>query len=543
MSAASSARCGDLFRRLTPSLLAALLATTSARMAVAAPVEVAVAAEAAAPHDEIFYQIFLRSFSDSNGDRIGDLRGVQSHLDYLQQLGVTSILLTPIQPSPFYHNYFADRFEGVDPAYGTMQDLWALVGACHARGMKLFLDQEIQYVTENHPWLKDSLGHPDSPFSHYVCFNGPGNTQPEPVLPGVFALSSYDGRQIGVATVNLHEPAVRDYFARLFVAWIDPAGDGGRRDGVDGFRIDHMMDDLDNKGKLTDLFANFWRPIFAAVRARNPRTRIIAEQADWGYGDDFLTRGGVDMVFAFPQRQAIASFDKAAILTAMRETQARTPPGKVQLTFIENHDTNRFASEVGESRAREQIGAAFDILLRGTPLIYYGQELGMRGKQHKAWGSDANDIPVREAFRWTHDLEATGSATWYRGPQPWWVDRYNRSDDGVSVEEESRDPQSLLAFYRRLLQIRARRPEIQSGRETILDSGAADAVCFLREQGTARTLVAINLAAEPATVTFPASDQTGQFAGPWVDLMHDRRPVDARELHLGPYEVLVATTP
>ena len=528
-------------RRLGAALLGALLAALPARTAVGAPDQGRPAAVPA--RDEIFYQIFFRSFCDSNGDRIGDLRGLRSHLDYLQGLGVTSILLTPLQPSPFYHNYFADSFEGIDPSYGTMRDFRALVTACHARGMKLFLDQEIQYVTQNHVWLKDSLGRPASPYSHYVLYNGPADTQPEPVLPGVPALPSYDGRKIEVATVNLLNPAVRDYFQKLFVSWVDPHGDGSRRDGVDGFRIDHMMDDLDNKGKLTNLFADFWRPIFAAVRARDPQARIIAEQADWGYGDDFLTRGGVDMVFAFPLRQAIATLNPAAIRAAIHETESRTPAGKVQLTFIENHDVDRFASLVGGSLDKEKIGAAFDVLLRGTPLIYYGQELGMRGMQHRPWGSDANDIPVREAFRWTHDLDAPGSAIWYQGPHPWWTDRFNRSDDGVSVEEESRDPHSLLAFYRRLVQIRAARPEIQRGREAILDP-AAQVVCFLREQNAARTLVAINLGATPATVAFPADEiAAAGLSGAWVDLLNGRHPVNPQKLKLAPYEVLVAGTP
>jgi alpha-amylase len=531
-------------RRLGAVLLAAWLAILPAWAAGAAPGPGGPTVAPARSRDEVFYQIFLRSFCDSNGDRIGDLPGVQAHLGYLHSLGVTSILLTPIQPSPFYHNYFADRFEGIDPAYGTMDDFHALVRAVHARGMKLFLDEEIQYVTENHPWLRQALGHPDSPFSHYLLFNGPDNSKPESLFPGLPTLPGYDGRKIEVATVNLLDPDVRGYFEKRFVSWIDPAGDGSLRDGVDGFRIDHMMDDLDNKGKLTGLFANFWRPIFAAVRARNPRARIIAEQADWGYGDDFLKRGGVDMVFAFPLRQAIASFDPSAIVAAIRETEARTPPGKAQLTFIENHDVERFASVVDQNPAKERIGAAFDILLRGTPLIYYGQELGMRGIQHRAWGSDANDIPVREAFRWTHDLEAPGSAIWYRGPHPWWTDRFNRSNDGVSVEEEAKNPDSLLNFYRRLLRIRAARPEIQTGRQLVLDPASARVVCFLRAQGAARTLVALNLAATPAKVIFrPDEAAAAGLNGRWVDLLHDRRPVDPQKLELAPFEVLVAGTP
>ena len=108
------------------------------------------------------------------------------------------------------------------------------------------------------------------------------------------------------------------------------------------------------------------------------------------------------------------SFDKKQITEAINETWQRTPVGKQQLIFIENHDTNRFASEVGGDIRREKIGAALNLLLKGIPFIYYGQELGMEGRQLKDTGSDANDIPVREAFPWTATI-GPGMAVWYKG--------------------------------------------------------------------------------------------------------------------------------
>jgi glycosidase len=333
--------------------------------------------------DEVFYHIFVRSFRDNDGDRIGDLRGIRDQLGYLHSLGVTSLLLTPINPSPFYHNYFASSFEGVDPAYGGMNAFRELVRATHARGMKIYLDHEIQYVTEEHPWLRRSLGQPASEYGRYVLYNGPGNPRPESGVFGLSEVPMYNGEKVGLATVNLPDSAVRSYFQDLFVSMVDPNHDGRFDDGVDGFRIDHMMDDLDLKGKLTNLFADFWVPVFERARAVNPRVRIIAEQFDWSFGDDFLTRGGADMVFAFPLRAAIVSLQRDSIADAITGTRDRTPPGKGQLLFIENHDMNRFASEVGGDRRKERIGAALNILLKGTPLIYYGQEIGMKGRHRR----------------------------------------------------------------------------------------------------------------------------------------------------------------
>lgn len=458
-----------------------------------------VAAERAAPaqpRSEVVYQIFVRSYRDSNGDRIGDLQGVRRSLDYLSKLGVTSILLTPIQPSHFYHNYFASSFEGVDPAFGDMKTFRALVKDLHARGMKIYLDQEIQYVVADHPWWKLAQGDPSSPYSNWVLYDGPGNTRPETGFLNLTSIPGWDGKSYGFTTVNLKNPEVRAYFERLFAGWA--------KDGVDGFRIDHMMDDLDGKPKLKGLFADFWAPVFARARAVNPKLKIIAEQADWGYGDDWLTRGGVDMVFAFPIRQAIVSLDKAKIIAAIEQTQAKTPAGKGQLIFIENHDVSRFASEVGSDPRKERIGAALNLFLKGTPLIYYGQELGMRGEQSHAWGTDANDIPDREAFRWTADLQAPGSAVWYAGDHPWWTDRFNRSGDGVSVEEEAANPRSLLADYRRLIALRRERPELRAGEETIVCREVPGVLCIERAKGAARSVLAVNLTAAQASLPLAA---------------------------------------
>ena len=232
----------------------------------------------------------------------------------------------------------------------------------------------------------------------------------------------------------------------------------------------------------------------------NPRIRIIAEQHDWGYGEDFLTRGGADMVFAFPLRNAIVSLKRDSIAKAITETNDRTPPGKGQLVFIENHDLNRFASEMSGDARKERAGAALNILLPGTPLIYYGQEIGMKGRQNRSWGTDANDIPIREAFEWTVKGDSPGSATWYQGTDAWWTGRYAKDGDGISVEEEARDPASLLSFYRRLLALRQARPELVSGDARVVATDRPDVLAVLRGTTGSASLLLVNLADSAATV-------------------------------------------
>ena len=298
----------------------------------------------------------------------------------------------------------------------------------------------------------------------------------------------------------------KDYFRDLLLYWSGPHGDGSLRDGVDGYRIDHMMDDLDHKGRLTNLFADFWTPIFSAIRQRNPAVRIMAEQASWGWGDEWLTRGNTDMVFAFPLRGALAKLDKQEILDAIRGTQARTPPGKSQIVFLENHDIDRFASLHGSDPARLRIGAALNLTLKGEPLMYYGQELGMRGAVSTAPLNDSAHIPLREAFRWTRDLAGPGSAIWYeRAGRPWWVNRYNRSDDGVSLDVEQADPGSLYHFYARLLALRNERPELRGGTQRILCDDSGPLICILREMDGGKTLVVANPGKDAAALPADAA--------------------------------------
>ena len=452
---------------------------------------------------EVFYKIFVRSFADSNGDRIGDLAGIERRLPYLQALGVTSLVLTPIVPSFYYHNYFASRFDAVDPAYGTQAAFRHLVTSLHRRGMKIYLDEEIQYVAEDHPWWLESAGHPESRYSQYLLYNGPGNTAAESGFLGNLTVTTYDGRPVHLAMVNLRSPAVQSYFESVLAGWVDPFGNQQFTAGVDGFRIDHMMDDLDKRGRLPNLLAGFWAPQFAKLRALNPALTIIAEQADWGFGDDLLQRGDVDLVYAFPLRAAIVSLNRDAVAKAIEDTAARTPAGKGQLIFIENHDTNRFASEVNGDPAKERLAAALNVLLKGAPLLYYGQELGMRGKRRDGGLSDGNDIPDREAFRWDATLGSPGTATWYRNSGPWWNERYSRDHDGISVAEQLRDPGSLLRYYQRLLALRRERFELREGDQHVIATDQPAVLAVTRSRARRTTLLLANFSAQAVTVSAP----------------------------------------
>lgn len=482
---------------------------------------------------EIFYHVFVRSFRDSNGDRIGDLGGLKAGLGYIKQLGATTILLTPIQPSPFYHNYFATDFQHVAPEYGGDKAYFAFLRAAHACGLKVYIDLEFQYLAGGHPWLKSAWHHPNSPYRNWIPWDK-NNPDTPAASPFGLHVGAADGQKYVITYAHLNNPATRSYFRRYLLHWADPHDDGSGRDGVDGYRIDHMMDDLDNMHIETNLFADFWTPLIAAVKARRPGFRFVAEQYDWGYGTDFLTRGHADMVFAFPLRTALTHLDKAEIVKAITATEAATPAGKNQVTFLENHDTDRYMSVVGNDIAKAKAGAAILMTLRGEPSIYYGQELGMRGKRGPDEPSDAPDIPRREAFRWHEDLEARGSAIWYKSLARTWTPRYNRSDDGVSVDGEMTQPDSLLNLYRALIRLRRERPELSEGAQSLVCPDASPILCVLRTEGAHQTLLLVNLSTTPASPELSAI-AAGAALHPVIG------QGDATQI-LAPYEVRILGT-
>ena len=155
---------------------------------------------------------------------------------------------------------------------------------------------------------------------------------------------------------------------------------------------------------------------------------------------------------------------------------------------------------MGSDPAKLRIGAVLGLMLRSDPILYYGQELGMRGVEEQDHSSDGAQIPLREAFRWRADLEAPGSAIWYKSGAAWWTGRVNRTGDGVSVEEEEASKSSLLTFYRSLLDLRARRPELWRGRLVMGCPDQRSAVCFTRRLGRRWTFVVANLSNMPVTV-------------------------------------------
>lgn len=449
---------------------------------------------------EIIYHVFVRSFYDSNGDMTGDLKGLQKKLDYLQDLGVTSILLLPLYDAQCYHNYFADDFEKIDAEYGSMKDYVRLVKAVHKRGMKIYLDMETQYVTENHLWWKDAVGNLQSPYSNYILFQDTAHNKPATMVFELTALNSYDGSKIKVTTVNLRNKQVLDYNIKLFSFFADPNKDGKFDDGSDGFRLDHTMDSLDNKPQLGNLLKDFWAPLIKQVKTVNPTIKFIAEQANWGdSGKDYFEKGNIDRVFAFGLWGAIVNFKKDDIIRNAIASISKVPNGHQQVVFIENHDINRSASYFGKDPGKERAAAAIQLLIGGVPSIYYGQEIGMTGTTRfgRFGNTDGNDIPLREAFEWYKTTKGKGMALWYKNSGPWWDSTNLKPNDGISLQEQKRDPNSLFAFYKNIIALRKSQPALSVGNFQNAANDNSKVLSFIRQEGVDSVLVVVNLSGQP----------------------------------------------
>jgi alpha-amylase len=457
--------------------------------------------------NEVIYHVFLRSFYDSNGDRHGDFNGLRQKLDYIQDLGATSILLLPLYDADCYHNYFANDFKKMDSKFGSFEDYLSLVKELHKRNMKIYMDMETQYVTYQHKWFTESINNPASPYSDYLLYDDAAHTIPSTMVFGLRELNSYDGKVIKVTTVNLKSNDVLNYNIELFKYFMDPNKDGKFDDGVDGFRLDHAMDKLDDKPTLTNLLAEFWNPLIKELKKVNPAVSVVAEQADWNdIGYAYFEKAGVDRMFGFGLQRAILSFNKQQLIQKADSVLNKIPNEKAQIIFLENHDLDRFAT-LEPNIEKQKLAASLQLLIGGIPSIYYGQEIGMRGKgMNGQYGNgDGNDIPRREAFDWYTKEEGKGVADWYANTGIWWTKRNNQSNDGISVEEQRRDPNSLLNHYKRLLKLRATHKALSTGKYSNAENNNYNVFSFLRSSGSNVVLVVANLSEKSQKVTLKNS--------------------------------------
>ena len=398
--------------------------------------------------DAVLYSIFVRSFADSDGDGIGDLNGITGRLDYLESLGVDVIWLLPIYPSPSYHGYDVSDFFAVNPDYGTLEDLQNLVAAVHAREMRLIQDFVPSHLSNQNPLFLEAYRTPDAENEDWFVFTNESNT-----------LYAGFGGNAEMPRFNHFNPEVVDYLTEAALFWIDLDGDGDYTDGVDGFRVDNA----------TFPPQEFFIELRQEVKAANPETLLLGEtwvtdprSLSIFYQDQF------DALFDFPlysvvqgsqnsNNDGLLSGKNAPLLlkSTLTDQASRYPEEAQSVRFFSNHDTNRIATEVGGSLERQKLAASLLVSLPGPIMIYYGEEIGMPGQKGTAPWWDAYR---REPMDWYAAESGPDQASWFMEP-----DRFNSPNDGISVEEQTNDPDSLLNHWRKVIEIRKTTPALESG--------------------------------------------------------------------------------
>jgi len=522
----------------------------------------------------VFYEIYVRSFQDSNGDGVGDLAGIIERLDYLNDgtpgsLGVDALWLTPINPSPMYDfGYDVSDYTAVDPCFGTLGDLDRLIDQAHRRNLRIVLDLVPNHTSHQHAWFRESRASATSPKRDWYIWRdpAPGGGPPnnwvssfggpawtlDPAT-GQYYLHSFLAEQ---PDLNYRQPAVASAMEDVLRFWLDRGVDGFRIDVVhklvkdaalrdnpppderdphpvrDYFGQQHLYDH--DRPEVHDVIRG-WRRLLdrAGERMMVGEVYLLDVSSVAPYYGATLDELHLAFNFSF----LWSPWEAAAFRRRVDEAEALLPAGAQPTYVLSSHDAPRHRSRFDDARhgdARARVAALMLLTLRGTPFLYYGEELGMQdvdippvrvcdpvGKRFPSLGRD----PERTPMQW----DASRHAGFSRAAEPWLP--VAPTSAAVNVARQRGDPASLLAFYRRVIWYRKASPALAQGGYRALD-GPPNTFVYLREHPAQRLLVALNFADQPCTVEAPA--------GRVVLATHPARTgAVARALDLGPAEGVV----
>ena len=477
------------------------------------------------------YQIYPRSFQDSNGDGIGDLAGIVRRLDYVTTLGVAAIWLSPIFPSPMADfGYDISNYVDIDPMFGTLTDFDTLIAEAHRRGLKIILDLVPNHTSDEHPWFIESRSSRNNPKRDWYLWRdpapdgGPPNNWMSEFGGSAWQLDAQTGQYFYHAflakqpDLNWRNPQVQNAIYDVMRFWL--------RRGVDGFRVDvlwHLVKDAQFRDNPPNPEYRPSRPPHEALMplhtADQPEVleivaamrRVIDEFPDHVligeiylplerlvayYGKDL---GGAQMPFNFALLSA--PWHAADIARLIIRYEGLLPDAAWPNWVLGNHDRPRIASRVGPAQAG--VAGMMLLTLRGTPTLYYGDEIGMQqvpiapDQVRDPFEKNVPGIGVgRDGCRTPMQWDSHPQAGFTQGV-PWLPVAESAAQQ--NVETLSRDPRSILSFYRAMLALRVSSATLRDGTcESVTAQG--DVLCFRRTLGPESLFVALNLGAAAATI-------------------------------------------
>ncbi len=531
----------------------------------------------------VIYEIYPQSFQDSNGDGVGDLKGITSRLDYLKDLGIDAIWITPIYPSPGVDNgYDIADYTAIDPKYGTMADFETLVTEAKKRGIRILMDYVINHTSDQHPWFKESRSSRDNPKRDwYVWRDGKGETatsqgEPPNNWQSWFGHSAWQWdektRQYYYHYFYVQQPDLNWRNPKVHKA-MDGVLDFWMQKGVAGFRIDavsrlfedpQMRDDPYLPGKnvygdrnIRHLYTDDLPQVHDVLREvrrvvdKYPGDPVLVTEADepnvaaltkmYGHGDE------VQLPMDF-QIADVNALDAAKFRRLFNEVENNSAHGQPEY-FFSNHDQPRQWDRYGDGQHNDTIAkmmAVLELTTRGTPQMYYGEELGMRTTDptriedvhdpigRLGWPKEKGRDGERTPMQWSEGAHAgfTTGSPWLKIPPS--ARQYN-------VEAESQDPDSILNCYKRLLGLRKSESALRDGEQVSINNDDPDVFAFVRRSGDETVVVALNMSAKARTMQFDfktagvhGSKLTPLFSSPQV------KPGGGDRVELAPFGALVA---
>jgi len=393
-------------------------------------------------NDAVFYEIFVRSFSDSDGDGIGDLNGIINKLDYLNDgnpatdtdLGVTAIWLMPIFPSPSYHGYDVTDYRAINPDYGTLEDFRNLVTQAHARGIKIVIDFVANHTSDLHPWFAASSQNQNKRDwyvweSSHPNFNGPWGQNVWHLRNSSYYYGIF---WHGMPDLNFKNEEVTTEIKDVVRYWYEDLG-------VDGFRIDavkHWIEEGNQQDNSPATLA-WWRDFYQYQKSINPSLMTVGEA--WTSTQNIIpySDNRLDYCFEFDLATSIINSINSESIDELRSkiNQVTSNYKPFQYgTFLTNHDQNRVYNQLNKSTAKAKLAASILLSLPGIPYLYYGEEIGMEGIKP--------DEDIRRPMQWSMSANAGFSTA-----APWHDLNQNYSE--FNVANQQADPNSLWRHYQK----------------------------------------------------------------------------------------------
>ena len=435
-------------------------------------------------NDAVFYEIFVRSFYDSNADGVGDLQGIIQKLDYLNDgnpntdtdLGITALWLMPIFPSPSYHGYDVTDYRNIDEEYGTMNDFKALITAAHARGIKIVIDFVGNHTSDQHPWFTASASN-ESKRDWYLwnsnkpSYNGPWGQEVWHERNGSYYYGLFWG---GMPDLNYTNQEVTNEIKNTLRFWKEEVG-------VDGFRIDAVKHWIENGDQQENTAATlaWWRDLYVFRKSLDPGLMMVGEA--WTSTQNIAPYSDKRLDYCFEFDLSYALIDginnqtNSGLKSKMSEIISTYETNQYG-TFLTNHDQDRSFYRFGMDERKAKLAARILLSLPGVPYIYYGEEVGMLGQKP--------DEDIRRPMQWSSSANAGFSST-----QPWHP--LNNNYANYNVANQQFESESIWSQYQIWIKQRTLNIALRSGNYDFIESNNSRMFSYLRADSESNTAFAV----------------------------------------------------